>query len=56
MLRLGSAVSFGFAAGLLIAGANRLLVAAALLPVGMVGLVMLERWGGAPVGPAMQDG
>src|ERR671913_1658176 len=30
MLRLGTAVSFGFVAGLLIAGANRLLVAMAL--------------------------
>ena len=56
MLRLGTAVSFGFAAGLLIAGASRLLVAAALLPVGMVGLVMLERWSGAAGPPAMQDG
>ena len=56
MLRLGTAVSFGFAVGLLIAGASRLLVAAALLPVGMVGLVMLERWSGGADRPAMQDG
>jgi hypothetical protein len=43
MLRIGTAVSFGFAAGLLIAGANRMLVAMALIPVAMIGLTMLER-------------
>lgn len=43
MLRLGTVVSFGFAVGLLIAGANRILVALALVPVGMIGLTMLER-------------
>jgi hypothetical protein len=47
MLRLGTAVSFGFAVGLLIAGASRILVAAALVPVGMMGLTMLERWSGS---------
>lgn len=56
MVRLGTAMSFGFAAGLLIAGASRLLVAFALLPVGMLGLAMLERWSGAAGRPAMQDG
>jgi hypothetical protein len=43
MLRLGTAVSFGFLLGLLIAGANRLLVAVALVPLTMIGLTMLER-------------
>ena len=43
MLRIGTAVSFGFLAGLLIAGANRLLVAVALVPLTMIGLTMLER-------------
>jgi len=47
MLRLGTAVSFGLAAGLLIAGANRILVAAAMIPVGMMGMAMLERWSGS---------
>jgi hypothetical protein len=47
MLRLGTAVSFGFALGLLIAGASRILVAASLVPVGMMGLTMLERWSGS---------
>jgi len=56
MLRLGSAVSFGLAVGLLVAGASRLLVAAAMVPVGMLGLAMLERWSGAKGRPAMQDG
>ena len=56
MLRLGTAVSFGLAVGLLIAGASRLLVAAAMLPIGMLGLAMLERWSGAADRPAMQDG
>jgi hypothetical protein len=43
MLRLGTAVSFGFLVGLLIASANRLLVAVALVPLTMIGLTMLER-------------
>jgi hypothetical protein len=43
MLRLGTAVSFGFLAGLLVAGANRLLVSVALVPLTMFGLTMLER-------------
>lgn len=47
MLRLGTAVSFGLAAGLLIAGANRTLVVAAMVPVGMMGLAMIERWSGS---------
>ena len=47
MLRFGTAVSFGLAAGLLIAGANRILVAAAMIPVGMMGMAMLERWSGS---------
>jgi hypothetical protein len=47
MLRLGTAVSFGLAVGLLVAGANRIVVAAALVPVGMMGLAMLDRWSGS---------
>jgi hypothetical protein len=43
MLRLGTAVSFGFVAGLLIAGASRILVAMALVPLTMMGLTLLER-------------
>ena len=43
MLTVGTAPAFGFAAGLLIGGANRLLVAAAFLPVAMMGLTLLDR-------------
>lgn len=43
MLRLGTAISFGFATGLLVGGANRLLVGAAFVPVAMVGLTLLDR-------------
>ena len=42
-LSIGTAVSFGFAVGLLIGGASRLLVAAALVPVAMMGLTLLDR-------------
>ena len=43
MLALGTVLSFGFAMGLLIGGAARLLVAAALIPAAMMGLTMLDR-------------
>ena len=43
MLAVGSALSFGFAAGLLVGGANRLFIAAALVPAAMMGLQMLDR-------------
>jgi len=42
-LTVGTAVSFGFALGLLIGGANRILVAAAFVPVAMMGLTLLDR-------------
>lgn len=42
-LTIGTAVSFGFAAGLLLGGANRLLVVAAFVPVAMMGLTLLDR-------------
>lgn len=44
MVRLGTAMSFGFAIGLLIGGANRLLVGAAFVPVCMLGLALLDRF------------
>lgn len=47
MLAIGSALSFGFALGLLVGGANRLFIAAALVPAAMMGLTMLDRSGGA---------
>ena len=43
MLALGSVLSFGFAMGLLVGGAARILVAAALITVAAMGLTMLDR-------------
>ncbi|MGZ8514967.1 MAG: hypothetical protein ACXW4H_06355 [Candidatus Limnocylindrales bacterium] len=43
ILIVGGAFSFGFAMGLLFGGANRLLVAGALLPAATMGLTILER-------------
>jgi hypothetical protein len=43
MLRLGTAAAFGFAAGLLIGGGNRILVGVAMVPVAMMGLTLLDR-------------
>lgn len=42
-LRLVGAASIGFAAGLLIGGANRILVIASLLPAALIGATMVER-------------
>ena len=44
MVRLGTAVSFGFAVGLLVGGANRIIVGAAFVPVCMLGLALLDRF------------
>jgi hypothetical protein len=43
MLTVGTAASFGLAVGLLIGGASRVLVAAAFVPVAMMGLTLLDR-------------
>ncbi|MBI3748620.1 MAG: hypothetical protein HY262_07225 [Chloroflexi bacterium] len=43
VLIVGGALSLGFAMGLLFGGANRLLVAAAMLPAASMGLTILER-------------
>ena len=43
MLSVGSVLSFGFAMGLLVGGASRLLVAVALIPAAMMGLTLLDR-------------
>jgi hypothetical protein len=43
MLTVGSVLSFGFAMGLLIGGASRLLVAGALIPAAMMSLTLLDR-------------
>ena len=43
-LTTGAAFSLGLVTGLIIAGANRLLVAIALLPAAAMGATLLERW------------
>jgi hypothetical protein len=43
MLTVGTAAGFGLAVGLLIGGASRILVAAAFVPVAMMGLTLLDR-------------
>jgi hypothetical protein len=43
MLTVGAALSFGFAIGLLVGGANRMVVAAAFVPVATMGLTLLDR-------------
>ncbi len=42
-LKLVSATSIGFAVGLLVGGASRLLVIASLVPAALVGATLLER-------------
>jgi hypothetical protein len=43
MLTIGTVLSFGFAMGLLIGGASRLLVAGALIPAAMMSFTLLDR-------------
>lgn len=43
MLAVGTLLSFGFAMGLLIGGAGRLFVAAALAPAAAMGLTLIDR-------------
>ena len=42
-LKLVGAMSVGFAVGLLVGGANRLLVIAALVPTGLIATTIVER-------------
>lgn len=57
MVRLGTVLSFGFAAGLLVGGAPRILVGAALVPTAMLGLALVDRTtSGRPTGPAKGAG
>jgi hypothetical protein len=44
-LLVGTAMSFGFAAGLLVGGAPRLLVTVALVPAVAMGMTLLDRTG-----------
>ena len=43
MLTVGTALSFGLAAGLLLAGANRVMVLSAFIPAAVLGLRLLDR-------------
>jgi hypothetical protein len=45
MLTVGTTFSLGLALGLLIGGANRILVAAALIPVAAIGMTLIDRGG-----------
>jgi len=57
MLTIGSVLSFGFAIGLLVGGASRLLVAAALIPTAMMGLTLLDRSSRSrSIDQSLQDG
>jgi hypothetical protein len=47
-LSAGTLVSVGFALGLLVGGANRLLVLLALIPAAAMGLTLLDRQNGSP--------
>jgi hypothetical protein len=40
----GAAFSLGMVTGLILAGANRLLVAIALLPAAAMGATLIDRW------------
>jgi hypothetical protein len=58
MLSVGSVLSFGFAMGLLIGGASRILVAVALVPAAAMGLTLMDRVSrrGRPAGRTSQGG
>ncbi|HUP55642.1 MAG TPA: hypothetical protein VM408_09060 [Methylomirabilota bacterium] len=47
-LSAGTLVAFGFALGLLVGGANRLLVMLALVPAAAMGLTLLDRQSARP--------
>ena len=47
-LSAGTLVAFGFALGLLVGGANRLLVLLALVPAAAMGLTLLDRQSARP--------
>ncbi|MEX2185017.1 MAG: hypothetical protein WEC14_11270 [Chloroflexota bacterium] len=55
-LRLVGAATIGFAVGLLVGGANRLLVIGSLIPAALIGATMVERMDGTTrtSGPRVQ--
>jgi hypothetical protein len=50
MLAVGAAMSLGLAIGMLLGGANRILVALALIPATAMGFTLLDRSGGSRSG------
>lgn len=50
MLAVGASLSLGLAIGMLIGGANRILVALALIPATAMGFTLLDRYGGGRSG------
>ncbi len=46
MLAVGASLSLGLAIGMLVGGANRILVALALIPATAMGFTLLDRYGG----------
>ncbi len=53
-LKLAGAMSIGFALGLFVGGANRLLVMAALVPTGLIATTLAERMQGTGKGRGVQ--
>jgi hypothetical protein len=49
-LKVVGAASIGFATGLLVGGANRILVIASLIPAALIGATMVERTDGTTTG------
>lgn len=52
MLAVGASLSLGLAIGMLIGGANRLLVAVALIPATAMGFTLLDRYSGGRMSQA----
>jgi hypothetical protein len=52
MLAVGASLSLGIALGLLLGGANRILVALALIPATAMGVTLLDRFGGGRTSPS----
>jgi hypothetical protein len=55
-LKLAAVAAIGFATGLLVGGAHRLLVIAALIPAAMISATLLERTEGNPPSAARLQG
>ena len=54
-LRVAAAIAIGFSLGLLVGGANRLLVILSLLPVALIGTTLAERMNRTDTFSSMQE-